>query len=366
MIKKITIFFLILSFLAPSVADAGNRCSLCKKQIRGKYLKFDDGQIFCLTCKDKYTQCYVCGKPSKSTVLIDSYKVCRNCIVNLDKCSNCRKPIVGRSIYFSDIDLRLCEKCSRTIPRCDLCGRPEKKLIKAGHKQICKSCYKQASFCYICKELIEGRYSWFDRDDTKKYCQMCVNRYPECANCGAPAGRNSNQLKDKRVLCSNCYKESFFNAGKVKLIKRKVQDYLESSLGITVKHKIKYSLQGQDFIREKSEGVSGDINGLFYRENDTFEIFVLYGLRKKELYQVIPHEIAHAWTSENSKRELTLEEAEGFAQWVAYHALGNFGFRDYRETLLEGNSVYAKGLQKMLNIEKRRGKKGVFEHITRN
>jgi len=133
-----------------------------------------------------------------------------------------------------------------------------------------------------------------------------------------------------------------------------------------IKHKIKYTLQGQDFIKQKSEGISGDINGLFYRLNDTFEIYILYGLRKKDLYQVIPHEVAHAWVAENCPHNMSLEDAEGFAQWVAYHAMGNFGYRNFRETLLVGNTVYASGLRKMLKIEKRKGIQGVFDYVTKD
>ncbi len=72
--------------------------------------------------------------------------------------------------------------------------------------------------------------------------------------------------------------------------------------------------------------MSEDINGLFYRKNDDFNVYVLYGLRKKDLIWVLAHEITHAWQAENCSDRLTTEEREGFAQWVAYHTALNFGY----------------------------------------
>ena len=366
MTKRILIISIILAIAIPCIVNADSKCSLCGKSITGQYVRFDDGTVYCLSCMDNNEKCSICGKPSVSLAKIDGKNICRNCLVKLDKCDNCGKPIAGRSTYFPGIDLRLCEKCLKTMPRCDMCGRPDNNLIKAGNKRICQSCYNQAAFCFICGEPIEGRYSWFDGDSTKKYCQNCISRYPECADCGAPTGKNSIRLDDNRILCRACYKEAYFSPQKVSSIKHKVLTYIESALGMKIKHKVKYTLQGQDFIKKKSEGISGDINGLFYRLNDNFEIYILYGLRKKDLYQVIPHEIAHAWAAENCPRNMSLEDAEGFAQWVAYHALGNFGYSDFRETLLEGNTMYAAGLRKMLKIEKQKGIQGVFSYITKN
>jgi len=134
---------------------------------------------------------------------------------------------------------------------------------------------------------------------------------------------------------------------------------------MSVNHKIRYTLQGQDFIKNQSDGISGDLNGLFYRQNDDLEIYVLYGLRKKVLYQAISHEIAHAWASENCRLNLTLEEAEGFAQWVAYYTLKHFHFTAFSQTLLEGDNVYSRGLKAMLKIEKEGGKEAVFKYLAR-
>lgn len=365
MIKRLVIISIIFSLLAPIIIESAQRCSLCGKPIAGRYVKFDDGEVFCIDCMEKYSRCDICGKPSRSSTKIDGKTICRECILKLDKCDNCKKPIAGKYIKYPDLNLMLCEKCANTMPKCDMCGRPDKNLSAVGHKKVCRSCLKKLSVCYICGEPIEGEYVCFDGDISKKYCRKCVDKYSKCASCGSPVGNKNVKLDDGRILCHDCYKSALFEPAHVKAIKLKTLTYMESYLGMKIQHDIKYSLQGKDYIKKKSEGLSDDLNGLFYRINDTFEIYILYGLRKKDLYQVVPHEIAHAWSAENSRSGLSLEDEEGFAQWVAYHSLGYFGYLDFRETLKEGDNVYASGLRKMLSIERNGGKQAVFNYMTK-
>jgi recombinational DNA repair protein (RecF pathway) len=364
--RRIIIIALALIILTPAFIEPSSNCSLCGKPVRDQYVKFNDGSIFCSECMEKYPRCDICGKPSRSTITIDGKIVCQDCLAKLDICSFCKKPLTGQYVLYPELNLKLCEKCAKTVPRCDICGRPDKNLIKAGQKNICEKCLKKFSLCAICGEPLEDGFSWFDGDSTRKYCRRCIDKYPKCASCGAPVGENSSTLPDGRILCRKCYREGYFEPQQITPIKQKILAYLESNMNMIIKHDVKYYLQGQKFIAQKSNGVSGDLNGLFYRLNDKFEIYILYGLRKKDLYQVIAHEIGHAWAAENCHRNLSLEEEEGFAQWVSYHALGYFGFSDFRKTLLEGETIYAQGLHKMLGIEKQGGEKAVFDYMKRN
>jgi hypothetical protein len=357
------IILFILTIAIQSIAD--QKCALCGKTITGQYYRFEDGSIYCMDCMNNKTKCAICGKPSNSTVLIDNKQICPKCLAGLKRCSFCNRPIAGDYTAFPELGLILCDKCSKTIPRCDICGKPDKNLIRAGNKHICRSCYNKSAFCYICGSPIDGEYTWFDGDSTKKYCQNCINKYPRCACCGAPAGKDSHKLNDGRILCNDCYREGYFDVDKVRVIKNNILEYLKSGLGMTIEGKIRYTLQGQDFIKSQSEGISGDLNGLFYRQNNDLEIYVLYGLRQKDLYQVISHEIAHAWASDNCRLNLTLEEAEGFAQWVAYYTLRHFNYTAFSQTLLEGDTVYSRGLKKMLEIEKKGGRDAVFKYLAR-
>lgn len=361
--KRITLILILLLIVLPQILQASDICTLCKKQLTDRYMKFEDGSKFCLDCVKKYPACEICGKPSPSYIFRNSKRICVDCMSKMDKCSFCGKLLTGRYYNFPELNLKLCENCNTTIKRCSLCGRPDKNPVRIGNKYICNICYNKLDKCHVCGNPITGEYMWFDNDKSKKYCPMCVKKYPHCADCGAPAGPFSTKLDDGRILCPDCYRTAYFQPEHVSAIKKKVTSYLESMLDMKINHKIRFVLEGRGFIKKKSKGISSDVNGLFYRQNGNFEIYVLYGLRAKELYQVLPHEIAHAWMAENCTSEISVEEAEGFAQWVAYHALGYFGFKDYRKILLEGESVYAKGLRRMMEIEENKGLKAVFDYF---
>ena len=362
--KAAIIIFLFILVVTTYTADP-LRCSICGQEIHGSYIRYEDGSVFCNECAAKYPHCAMCGKPSLNTTTIDGKPICRDCLAKLDRCSFCGRALTGDFLRFPELNLKLCDRCAKTVPRCDLCGKPDKNLIEVGDRHICKSCYEKSDFCYICGNPIQGEYLWFDTDSTKKYCRQCVDEYPRCSSCGAPVGRHSVKLDDGRVLCRDCYNDGYFKPGKVSEIKNQVLTYLESRLNMKVNHFVKYTLQGSDFIKEKSEGLSGDLNGLFYRHGDIYEIYVLYGLRKRDLYQVIAHETAHAWAAENLRDNLTLEEAEGFAQWISYYALQYFGYNAFSKTLTEGDNEYARGLRMMLEIEKRSGQKAIFDYLAK-
>ena len=354
---------LVLVVTAGVATEASVNCAICGKAIDDRYVKFDDGSVFCLDCMENCPHCAICGKPSRDILQIDGRNICRACLPQLNRCSFCSEPLAGDYVTYPDLNLKLCEKCNRTVPRCDLCGRPELNLIRVGDNRICKTCYDLSDFCRICGNPIRGQYMWFEGDSTRMYCPDCVARYPRCASCGAPSGRRSKTLEDGRILCRACYNEGYFDPAQVKYVKEKVLEFMEKHLNMNIQHKIKYILQGQDYIKAKSDGASGDLNGLFHRHRDIYEIYVLYGLRDKDLYQVIPHEIAHAWAAENCRENLMLEEAEGFAQWVAYHTLRHFGFTEFSDTLLKGDNEYARGLRMMLEIERKSGRQAVFKRL---
>jgi hypothetical protein len=133
-----------------------------------------------------------------------------------------------------------------------------------------------------------------------------------------------------------------------------------------IDHVVNFSLEDRNFLKKKANGIHGDLNGLFYQKGDKFYIYVLYGLREKDLISVLAHEIGHAWQAENGPQNASLEDQEGFAQWVAYKALIHFGYPEFAKLLEEGDSVYSKGLNKMLKLEINGGTPAVFKLATGN
>ena len=91
--------------------------------------------------------------------------------------------------------------------------------------------------------------------------------------------------------------------------------------------------------------------GLFIREGDHRSIFVEYGLPQIVLLEVMAHEYAHAWQSEQCPPDDTGEVQEGFAEWVAYKLLEGWGCWRRSNRMLRRDDLYGRGLKLMLQWE---------------
>jgi len=177
-------------------------------------------------------------------------------------------------------------------------------------------------------------------------------------------GQDSVLLDDGRIICKDCLPKGYYKLEDVLPFKETVLKFMEENLGMKVKHRVKYLLVGRDRLKEENKHGSEDQSGLFVRKNHDFKVLILYGLRQGEIFQVLPHEIAHAWQAENCGFDLELIDLEGFAEWVSYKFLDHVKFEYKQEVMLKREDVYGKGLRKMLDIEKRGGPEAVFGYIT--
>jgi len=359
--KKLLIILIALVWAASALS--AERCSVCGEAITGKYYIAQNTQPVCENCYARYGSCRDCGLVSKSLVTVDGAKFCRDCYLKLPQCGICNKTIIGGWRAYPDLNLKICLDCEKNSPRCENCGRPVRELLRIGTAGLCEQCSARAQRCRSCGTALLRDYTYFEGNEALKYCADCVRKYPACADCGAPSGADKTKLDDNRVLCPECMKSALFQPRQVTPIKSVVIDYLQNNLGMSVKHRIAYSMEGRNFLEKKSNGIHGDLNGLFYRKGDEYNIYVLYGLRRKDLILVLAHEISHAWQAENTRGKPDLEDLEGFAQWVAYQALRYFDYDAFAATLTGGNTVYAGGLNKMLDLEKAGGARAVFEYI---
>ncbi len=356
----------VLILLLYSSAFAAIKCDICNKNISGKYYSGPDNTTYCSDCYSKYDICSSCGKLSKSSIIVGDYKFCSSCFIKLKKCGLCGKSITGSYVYYPELKINICGDCEINKPRCQRCNRPSNTLTRLGKTLLCENCASEAKTCYSCGDALLRDYEYFEGDETRKYCKTCVARYSPCADCGAPVGSRGSKLDDGRYLCPQCRAEAIFEPHLVTPIKKKAVGFLEGQLRIKVNHKINYELQDKIFLERKSKNMSNDINGLFYRKGDDYNIYVLYGLRKTDMIWVIAHEITHAWQAENCSENMKKIDREGFAQWTAYHAVRYFGHKKYAENMRNGDSVYSSGLNKMLNIEKNGGVEAVMSYIKKN
>ncbi len=321
------------------------------------------GQAICADCNTKYSACSGCGLVGKSLITVDALPLCRECYLKLEKCDICDNTIAGGYIRYPDIGINVCSNCERISPRCENCNRPAKNLARVGRSSLCEQCSSSAIRCHSCRTALIRDFTFFEGNEALKYCTECISLYPACADCGAPSGTSGMKLDDNRILCPDCAGVAFFDPAMVTPIKNTVLSYMSNNLGMVIRHEITYSLKGKAFLEAKSKDLSKDINGLFYRLGEDYNIYVLYGLRRKDLAWVLAHEISHAWQAENTSGELEPEDLEGFAQWIAYNTLIYFGYDSFAKTMTNGDTVYSKGLRKMLELEQKSGADAVFDYI---
>ncbi len=106
--------------------------------------------------------------------------------------------------------------------------------------------------------------------------------------------------------------------------------------------------------------------GLFVREGEVFDIYCLPNLRRDVLRGVLAHEFAHAFLQEHYPSVKSVEESEGFCEWVRYRFMKSAGDERGIEALMKRYDFYGKSVRRFLDEEKATGVAGVFDRIGRH
>ena len=155
---------------------------------------------------------------------------------------------------------------------------------------------------------------------------------------------------------------------------RRVRSDLRRTLGLQLRTPCQLKLAGRrqmgrlidkTTLRHMDEGSRGRCFGLFLREGQHRAIFVEYGLPQIVLLEVLAHEYAHAWASENCPHDLPIPIQEGFAEWVAYKLLTRWGCKRRTARMIRRLDLYGRGLQTVLGWEREGGVEGVFRRIAK-
>lgn len=101
--------------------------------------------------------------------------------------------------------------------------------------------------------------------------------------------------------------------------------------------------------------------GVYARRGMRRGLYVQSGLPRKLFLQVAAHEYAHAWQGENCPILHDPLIHEGFAEWVAYHVIGQFGYPDSQMKMKARDDLYGRGLNWALQLEATRGVDSVIE-----
>ncbi|MFW9923013.1 MAG: hypothetical protein ACFFDW_06960 [Candidatus Thorarchaeota archaeon] len=178
------------------------QCDACKEVITGKYIHFSDGSIFCNECYKYLEKCTHCKKPivGGEDQTIDG--LCLLCYQRAPKCDICEKAIIGSYTRFIDRSIA-CDSCMSKYLKCDRCSKPVVKYTKIRGKILCKSCLVNAPRCSVCNNPIVGTY-WIIENE--KICDYCYKIYERCNLCGMPS-QFLFTVHDKKI-CYSCQEKA--------------------------------------------------------------------------------------------------------------------------------------------------------------
>jgi len=183
------------------------------------------------------------------------------------------------------------------------------------------------------------------------------------------------QLSDGRLICSFCRASAVFLTQEAVGLFAEVQSRLVRELGLKLNIPTGVFLANQEQMRQimrqlptgdEKEMVNNqvqeapDVLGVYLRHGMKRGIYILTGLPRKLFIQTAAHEYAHAWQGENCPTLNNSLIQEGLAEWVAYRALGIFGYAGGLAQMRDRQDIYGAGLRWALDCENRNGARAVI------
>jgi hypothetical protein len=269
------------------------------------------------------------------------------------------------------VTLHICADCGREKPRCQQCGLPLAATTASG---LCETCRAALQVCLACGRPVTGKSLEFD--GAGPYCLDCYRTRPPCDICGAPLTDERWQLSDGRVTCQHCHASAVFTPDVAGALYEQMKAIVFNQLGFELNIPTGLALVDRDQLREvirlqtdeNQEKLAGHQEldpertlGIYARRGMRRGIYLQTGLPRMLFLQVAAHEYAHAWQGENCPILRDVLVHEGFAEWVAYHLIGYFGYRNSQERMLARQDNYGQGLKWALSLERSQGLQTVVE-----
>jgi len=274
----------------------------------------------------------------------------------------------------------------------------------------CSTCNQALPLCLSCGQEIKGKYYDFDPRIGSTYagtdpgvagasgypggpyCNACVKdkRRLPCDVCGAPLTDQHWQLSDGRLVCAYCHTTVVYTPADATALyeemKATVVKRLELSLNVPTGLALVDRNQLRDVIHQQLQSAgtggantarvaAGPIStepigaqeldpertlGIYARRGMRRGIYIQTGLPRMLFLQVAAHEYAHAWQGENCPVLSDPLVHEGFAEWIAYHVMGYYGYAQGQERMLARQDIYGRGLRWALDIEANHSASGVI------
>lgn len=270
-------------------------------------------------------------------------------------CSLCMNEITGAHVKFKDGE-HFCNECMKKT-KCIQCGKPTDMLLDG--QPLCVKCQQNPNKCEVCGKLLGRKFIVFPLSDGR-YCSECVEKYPKCRFCSAPTNGRSNSGQSW-AMCKHCKEKAVHGVADIKEILGEVEDIILSNLHLSLSSPAALEVC-EDIVRE-GRGMNGDEMGLMQQHGSTSVILIQDGLPIEVVYETLAHEWAHAWVAQNAHYQLSINNEEGFCQWVASKVLIAKGYDASLSILRSRVDLYGSGYRKMEKLEISRGSAGVIEFI---
>lgn len=230
-----------------------------------------------------------------------------------------------------------------------------------------------AAQCTACGARLLGlTYRFADRPGL--FCERCAQTKPRCYSCGVPVAQRGWRLHDGRSQCARCHEVAVYDPQEAQGLFDTTIAALARHPGLTLRVPVVMRLVDLPTMQEigyRSGFAPRDqerTQGMYYRSGATRAIYLLHGLPRLTLREVIAHEFGHAWQGENNPFALNPAEpwCEGFAEWVAYHHLRDLGALRAAERIRSSpTSPYLQQLGLCLAVEAQDGIAGVLATMRR-
>lgn len=298
-------------------------------------------------------------------------------------CHLCGQLLAGR-YYTYDTGLVCCSACHASRLRCARCNLPldDRALARAranpaGEPSLCGSCQRSTPRCASCNRHIVGTWYTFDElvppPAVRRFCEHCVKSRPRCDLCRAPVSAGAAPLDDGQYRCALCAGDMVLGNDPVRAVYKEAlaafARVVERPLSQLPRVEVVGRLQMGE-VRRKYERTSNGtgailsgshhILGYFVRSHGVSTIYVERGLPRPLLLGTLAHELGHAWQAEHAPGVRDPLLCEGFAEWVAHHALIASGLRPVAARATRRDDLYGKGLRHMLHLERTGGPTAVL------
>ncbi len=301
-------------------------------------------------------------------------------------CHLCGKQVIGRYYQYTN-GLTVCAACERTAPRCARCRAPTRRAgahVSRRGVLLCARCDRETFHCDTCGEPILGAWYSFQEliatPEPRRYCAECVRDRPRCDLCHAPTGAGAATLSDGQYRCVLCASDLVIGEPAIRLaytdalaqLALIVDEPLRQPPPLDVVSRRRMGETRRAYAREAGQqpAAHGEdsaserhVLGFFVRSQGRPVIYVEAGLTRGLLLGTLAHELGHAWQSERLSPTAGAIDplvSEGFAEWVAFHTLMARGMRTLANRAREREDVYGRGLERLLDIERARGRDAVL------